>query len=287
MEYSAAIYMRLSKEDGKSESRSIGSQRALLLEFAEKEGIAVFSEYTDDGFSGTNFERPAFIRMLGDIEKGKVNTVLVKDFSRLGRDYISVGRYTEIYFPSKGIRFISVVDGYDSEKNLSDIIPFRNILNEMYARDTSRKIRSAFYARMGKGDFVGAFAPYGYRRSTENKYRLVIDEEAAKTVRKIFSLASEGKGYKEIAEILDSEGIPTPLEHRNKKPKTHLWSGATVGKILKNRMYLGNMVQGKTTKISFRGKESRMNPQEEWYEVFGTHEAIIEKEIFEKINLLT
>lgn len=284
MEYTAAVYMRLSKDDGKSESRSIGSQRAMLFEFAKKEGISVFDEYIDDGYSGTNFERPAFIKMLEDIESGKVNTVMVKDFSRLGRDYISLGKYTEIYFPSKGVRFISLVDGYDSEKNLSDIIPFRNILNEMYARDTSRKIRSAFYARMRQGDFVGAFAPYGYKRSEKNKYRLVVDEKAAETVRKIFSLAAEGKACKNIAKILDSEGIPTPMEYRKGEGKTHFWSGATVGKILKNRMYLGNMVQGKTTKISFRSKNSRMNPKEEWYEVFGTHEAIIKKEIFDSVN---
>ncbi|MBQ3236498.1 MAG: recombinase family protein [Oscillospiraceae bacterium] len=284
MEYSAALYMRLSKEDGKSEGRSIGSQRALLCDYAEKNGFFIYGEYIDSGFSGTNFERPAFKKMIDDIESGRVNTVIVKDLSRLGRDYIATGEYTEVYFPAKGVRCISVSDGYDSASNISDIIPFRNILNEMYARDTSRKIRSAFYARMKRGDFVGAFAPYGYKRTEKEKHRLVIDEEPAKIVRRIFMEKIAGKGPKQIAEELDRDGIKTPLEYRRGEKKTHTWQSATVIKILKNEMYIGNMVQGKTEKISFRSKASKNNPPEDWYRVENTHKAIISRELFEKAN---
>ena len=284
MKYKAALYMRLSKEDGKTESRSIGSQRALLFDFCERKGFEIFDEYVDEGFSGTNFERPGFIRMIEDIEKGKVNLVIIKDLSRLGRDYIMTGKYTEIYFPAKGIRCISVSDGYDSEKNMSDIIPFRNILNEMYARDTSRKIKSAFFARMRKGDFVGAFAPFGYKRLENDRHKLIIDEPAAKTVRRIFYERAAGKSPKEIAKILDDEKIKTPLEYRKKVPKTLFWSSTTVKKILKNRMYIGDMVQGKTEKISFRSKKSKNNPMEEWIVVEGTHEPIIDREMFFYIN---
>ena len=193
MQYFAALYMRLSKEDGINESRSIGSQRSLLLDFAKEKGFAVYDEYVDDGFSGTNFERPAFRRMIDDIENKKVNLVITKDLSRLGRDYIFSGELTEIYFPSKGVRFISVNDGYDSEDKFSDLIPFRNVMNEMYARDISRKIRSAFYARMNKGEFVGAFAPFGYKRCDGDRHRLIIDAGAAEAVRLIFDESAKGK----------------------------------------------------------------------------------------------
>ena len=187
MKYSAALYMRLSKEDGKKDSGSIGSQREILRNFAAENGFEIFGEYIDEGFSGTNFERPAFKKMLEDVEKGKINLILTKDLSRLGRDYISAGQFTEIIFPSKGIRYIAVTDGYDSENSPDDFIPFKNIVNEMYARDISRKIRSAFEARMKNGDFIGPFAPFGYRRSHENRHKLIIDEKTAEIVKRIFS----------------------------------------------------------------------------------------------------
>ncbi len=280
----AALYMRLSKEDGKSESRSISSQREILKNYAAEKGFLIFDEYIDDGFSGTNFERPAFKRMLSDIENGKIGIIITKDLSRLGRDYISAGQFTEIYFPSKGVRYIAVNDGYDSENGFSDLAPFKNLINEMYARDTSRKIRSAFSARMRKGDFVGAFAPFGYKRSSENRHKLVLDEKASQIVKFIFLNSAEGKRPIEIARKLDSDNVPTPLDFRKGIPKSGNWSIATILKILHNPIYLGDMVQGKTSKISFKTKTSINLPEENWVVVHGTHEAIIDRETFEKVN---
>lgn len=284
MEYSAALYMRLSKEDVKKDSGSIGSQKKLLYDFAAENHFSVFGEYIDEGFSGTNFERPAFRRMISDIESGKINLVITKDLSRLGRDYISAGRYTEIYFPENGVRYISVADGYDSENSSADMIPFRNIVNEMYARDTSRKIRLAFSARMKAGDFVGAFAPFGYVRSSENRHRLCVDKNAAGTVQRIFRERAAGKSFEKIAAGLDSDNIPTPLDHRNKSGKTRNWSSSAIFKIIRNKVYLGHTVQGKTEKISFRTKISAKVPEEKWFVVKNTHEAIIDPETFEKAN---
>ncbi len=284
MEYSAAPYMRLSKEDGKKDFGSIGSQQKLLRNFCNENGFSIFREYIDEGFSGTNFERPAFKKMLYDIENGKINLVITKDLSRLGRDYIASGQFTEIYFPSKGVRYIAVTDGYDSENSLSDMIPFKNIVNEMYARDISRKIRSAFEARMKSGDFVGAFAPFGYKRSFENRHKLVIDQSTAPIVRRIFSESAEGINPKKIALGLDSDNVPTPLDFRSGVPKSRSWNSATIIKILRNRVYLGHMIQGKTSKISFKSKKSKNLPEENWYEVKNTHEPIIGEELFKKAN---
>lgn len=284
MNNSAALYMRLSKEDGKTESRSISSQREILRNFAKENGFFIFDEYIDDGFSGTNFDRPAFNRMISDIESGKIGIVITKDLSRLGRDYISAGQFTEIYFPSKGVRYIAVNDDYDSESGFSDFTPFKNLINEMYARDTSKKIRSAFYARMKKGDFIGAFAPFGYKRSKENRHRLVADKKSADIVKRIFSESASGKHPIAIAAGLDSDNIPTPIDFRNGTVKSKNWSSATILKILKNPVYLGHMVQGKTSKISFKIKKSVSVPEEKQFVVENTHEAIVDKETFEKAN---
>ena len=284
MEYSAALYMRLSKEDGKKDFGSIGSQKELLRRFAAEKGFSVFGEYIDEGFSGTNFERPAFKRMISDIESGKINLVITKDLSRLGRDYISAGKFTEIYFPSKGVRYISVADCYDSENSFPDIIPFKNVFNEMYARDISRKIRFAFSARMENGDFVGAFAPFGYKRSAENRHKLVIDENTADIVKRIFFESAGGKMPIEIAKGLDSDNVPTPLDFRKGISKSKNWSSATILKILKFPVYLGHLEQGKTSKISFRSKKSLDIPKEKRFFVKNTHEALIDEKTFEKAN---
>jgi DNA invertase Pin-like site-specific DNA recombinase len=284
MEYSAALYMRLSKEDGKKDFGSIGSQKELLRRFAAEKGFSVFGEYIDEGFSGTNFERPAFKRMISDIESGKINLVITKDLSRLGRDYIAAGEFTEIYFPSKGVRYISVADFYDSEKSAGDIIPFKNVFNEMYARDISRKIRFAFSARMKNGDFVGAFAPFGYKRSAENRHRLVVDENTADIVKRIFFESAGGKMPLEIAKSLDFDNVPTPLDFRKGISKSKNWSSATILKILKNPVYLGHLEQGKTSKVSFRSEKSLEIPKEKRFFVKNTHEALIDEKIFEKAN---
>ena len=203
--YTAALYMRLSKDDdGAAESASIITQRKMLRSYAAEHGYVVFDEYVDDGWSGTNFDRPDFKRMIGDIEAKKVNMVITKDLSRLGRDYITAGQYTEIYFPSKGVRYIAIHDGYDSDSPYSDIAPFKNVINEMYARDTSKKIRSAFATKMRDGAYIAAFAPYGYQKDPADKNHLVVDRQSGQVVKRIFRMAAEGAPPTEIARSLNA-----------------------------------------------------------------------------------
>lgn len=228
--------------------------------------------------------------MLRDIEEKKVNMVITKDLSRLGRDYIAAGQYTEIYFPSKKVRYIAINDGYDSDSACTDIAPFKNVINEMYARDISKKIRSAFVTHMQEGDFIGAFAPYGYRRDPDDKHHLVVDEEAARVVREIFSKAAEGVWPAQIARDLNDRRILTPMEYRCRRhpaktsdvfSKRKEWTSSTIVKMLKNVVYLGITAQGKTTKVSFKSNIAISNPKEDWYVVENTHEALIEKSVFE------
>ncbi|MBQ5897670.1 MAG: recombinase family protein, partial [Oscillospiraceae bacterium] len=240
--------------------------------------------YVDDGYTGTNFNRPGFQQMIDDIELGYITTVIVKDMSRLGRDYLQVGYYTDDYFPEKNVRFIAVNDCVDSADGENELAPFRNVMNEMYARDISRKIRFAFSARMKNGDFVGAFAPFGYKRSAENRHKLVIDENTADIVKRIFFESAGGKMPIEIAKGLDSDNVPTPLDFRKGISKSKNWSSATILKILKNPVYLGHLEQGKTSKISFRSKKSLDIPKEKRFFVKNTHEALIDEKTFEKAN---
>lgn len=291
--YHAALYLRLSKDDNRiTESMSIQTQRKMLLSYAEENGFFVEEIYVDDGFSGTNFERPAFQKLLLDIECGKINMVIVKDLSRLGRDYIQTGQYTELYFPEKKVRFIAVNDGYDSVSSYDDMTPFKNMINEMYARDISKKIRSALRTKMKDGAYIGNFAPYGYQKDPYNKNHLVIDEEASKIVKAIFDMAAEGKKNAEIAEILNEKGVLVPLEYRRlrtQKKKISVekrieWSAGGVRKILNNQIYLGNLIQGKTAKYSFKNKKTITTAKENWIVVPNTHEAIIEKKLFEQVS---
>ncbi len=289
--YRAALYLRLSKDDeGTAESASIANQRKMLRAYTEEHHYTVYGEYVDDGWSGTNFDRPAFQRMLKDIEAGRVNLVITKDLSRLGRDYILAGQYTEIYFPSKGVRYIAVNDHYDSENGAyNDIVPFKNVINEMYARDASQKIRSAFAARMREGAFVGAFAPYGYRRDPADKHHLLVDDGAAEVVRKIFYDAAAGTPPSQIARSLNRMRIPPPSVYRSlqnsslhpEDVKGRGWTSSTISKMLRNPVYLGQMAQGKTTKLSFKSSLTISNPQENWYIVPDTHEPLVSRELFE------
>ena len=288
--YKAALYMRLSKDDtGVFESSSIISQRKMLRMYAKENRFTVYDEYVDDGVSGTTFERAEFKRMIRDIEAKKVNLVITKDLSRLGREYIQTGQYTEIYFPSKKVRYIAINDGYDSESPYTDIAPFKNVINEMYARDTSKKIRSAFIARMQEGAFIGAFAPYGYKRDPNNKHRLVIDDKTAEIVRSIFSKAADGITPINIARSLNERKIPTPAMYRcENNPLLDIdnyshrkeWTSSTITKMLRNIVYIGHMAQGKTTKISFKSNISVLNPEDDWYIVRNTHEPIVSEELF-------
>lgn len=292
--YIAGLYMRLSRDDGNSESSSITTQRKILQAYAKENGFIVYEEYIDDGFSGTNFDRPGFKKMIQDIEDKKINLVITKDLSRLGRDYITAGQYTEIYFPSKGVRYIAINDGYDSNSPYNDIAPFKNVINEMYARDISKKIRSSFLARMKDGYYIGNFAPYGYKKDSKNKNRLVIDEETAPIVKEIFDMALVGKRPTDIATHLNNKGIITPIMYRCKKYNLSLesypkytnmrWTSATISKILRSVAYIGHTAQRKTTKISFKSKVTVANPKTDWIIVEDTHEPIIDKTTFEIVQ---
>lgn len=289
--YSAALYLRLSKDDddAKFESASIQAQRKMLTSYADNHGFSIHDYYVDDGYSGTNFDRPDFKRMLSDIETGIVNLVIVKDLSRLGRDYITTGQYTEIIFPAKGVRCIAVNDGYDSINPNNDIVPFKNVLNEMYARDISMKIRSAFTVRMNDGAFIGNFAPYGYMKEQDNKHHLVPDPNTAPIVQHIFSMAAQGIKYSEIARYLNEQGIIPPILYRctnNNIPidrynaKRLEWTSGSIGKLCKNTVYLGHTSQGKTSKVSFKSKTSIAREKNDWIVVRNTHQPIIDQETF-------
>ena len=209
--YNTGIYLRLSCDDDvHGESVSISNQRQMLTQYCREHGLRLVDEYVDDGYSGTNFDRPSFQRMLDDIENGKINCVVTKDLSRLGRNYILTGQYTEIYFPSKNVRYIAVSDGVDSEKGESEIAPFLNILNEMHARQTSKKVKAAMKVRFENGARSGYCAPYGYLKHESIKGKIVPDEETAWVVRKIFTLAATGLGPNKIRRALESEKIPSP-----------------------------------------------------------------------------
>ena len=287
--YPTAIYIRLSREDGdKDESDSVSNQKKLLMAFVQShEELLLYNIYTDDGYSGTTFRRPAFRQMLSDIEERKVTCVLVKDLSRFGRDYIESGRFLERYFPEKGVRFISVSDHIDSLRQSYDmLLPIRNVFNEQYARDISRKVHSALRAKQQCGEFIGAFASYGYRKSPGNKNRLLIDEYAASVVRRIFSLYLKGCGKQQIARILNAEGVLSPSEYKRAaglsygSPATAghhtLWSYSTINHILHKEIYVGNMVQG-TKRQELRGKQRAVR-RENWVVVPGTHPPIIDEE---------
>ena len=295
MDYRVALYIRLSKEDDneQAESESVTNQRSLLCDFAEKHKLDVFDVYIDDGYSGTTFDRPDFNRMIEDIEKKRVNMVITKDLSRLGRDYIQTGHYMERYFPEHQVRYISLLDGIDSgiESTANDITPFRAIMNDMYAKDISKKIKSVKHDKQRKGLFIGGKAVYGYKLSEEEKNKIVIDEEAAAVVRKVFVMAAGGESCRQIAEWLNAEQIPTPavyagLSVGRKRKYTHLWSPERVSDMLQNPTYAGNMAQGKTKKISYKTKKCIRLDRQDWKVVENTHEPIVEKDVFEKVGVL-
>jgi len=296
MDYKVALYIRLSKEDDdpkKSESESVINQRSLLQEFVEKHRLDVFGEYVDDGFSGTSFDRPDFERMITDIKAGKVNMVLTKDMSRLGRDYIQTGFYLERFFPENNVRYISLLDGVDTgvDSTINDITPFKAIMNDMYAKDISRKITSVKRDKQRKGLFIGGKAPYGYILSKTEKNVIEVDEEAAGIVRKIFAMALDDKSCREIAVWLNNERILSPAEYAGlntsiKGPYSGKWSSERVAFMLKNETYIGNMVQGRMRKINYKLKKSRKLPPDEWTVVENTHEPLVSREMFDKVQML-
>ena len=298
----AAIYLRLSNDDGdKAESDSIRNQRSLLQDFVSKHSeLSLIEEYVDDGYSGANFERPAFQRMMEDVRNHKINCIIVKDLSRLGRNYIETGRYLEKIFPVLGVRFIAVNDHYDSADTKNDaeqiIVPFKNLINDAYCRDISMKIRSQLEIKRKKGEFTGSYASYGYAKDPVDKNHLVIDEYAAEIVRFIFNMKMDGYSADRIAMKLNEMGVLTPMEYKRscgfnytcgfRSYKDAKWCATSVLRILKNELYVGTMVQGKTRKINYKVKACMDVRPEEWVKVEGTHEPIVSKEIFECVQNL-
>ena len=241
----------------------------------------------------TSFDRPDFQRMIEDIEAKKVNMVITKDLSRLGRDYIMTGHYMERYFPEKRVRYISLLDGIDTgvESTANDITPFRAIMNDMYAKDISKKIKSVKRDKQRKGQFIGGKPMYGYKMHPTEKNEIVIDEEVAPVVRRIFAMALDGMSCRKIAATLNEEGVPTPATYcgwnmGRKGPYAGLWSSERISEMLQNETYLGNMVQGRTVKISYKSKKCLKQDRENWVVVENTHEPLIDKETFQKVRML-
>ena len=297
--YNACIYARLSRDDGdKLESDSITNQKALIRDFLSKHPeIHVVSEKTDDGYSGVNFDRPAFQEMMDEIRSGKVNCVVVKDLSRFGRNYIEAGNYIERVFPFMGVRFIAINDSYDSlDKNQSDslIIPFKNLINDAYCKDISVKIRSQLEIKRKKGQFIGAFAVYGYLKDEEDHNRLVIDTYASEVVRAIFKWKLEGMSQGRIADKLNMQGVLCPMEYKislGMKVQTNfrahkkaMWSPVSVTRILTNEIYTGVLVQGKSGTPNYKVKKVMPKDEEEWIRVEDSHPAIVTKRNFDTVQ---
>ena len=294
MDYHAALYIRLSKEDeSEGPSESVTNQKSLLQEFVRSHHLSVYDTYIDDGWSGTSFDRPDFQRMIGDIEAKRVNMVITKDLSRLGRDYIMTGHYMERYFPEKRVRYISLLDGIDTgvESSANDITPFRAIMNDMYAKDISRKIKSVKRDKQRKGQFIGGKPIYGYKMHPTEKNRIVVDGEAASTVRRIFSMALGGMSCRKIATTLNEEHVPTPATYcgwnkGRKGPYAGLWSSERISEMLRNETYIGNMVQGRMVKISYKSRKCLRQTRENWVVVKNTHEPIVDEKVFRKVQML-
>ena len=297
--FKVGIYIRLSRDDGNIESDSIVSQRSLLNQYVKENNYIVIDEYVDDGYSGTNFERPAFKKMMKDIKLGKINMIITKDMSRLGRDYIGTGELIEKIFPNNNIRYIAINDGIDTfiDNTNNDIAPFKAIMNDMYAKDISKKIKSSLYSRMKDGLYVSGRCPFGYKKDPNNKNHLVINEEQASTVRLIFDLALKGKTYHFIAQELTKRKIKTPASYYNYIWNTKysnncisqeygVWVDTTIKAILANRIYVGDSVQGKTKKINYKLKKIIKNNPKDYIIVENTHEAIIDRDTFNYVQTL-
>ena len=300
--WKAALYIRLSKDDGdKAESNSVVSQKEILKAFVDKtEDMIVFDYYIDDGWSGTNFDRPGFQRMLDDIDNGLVNCVIVKDLSRFGRNYVQSGTYEE-HFKDNGIRFIALQNNVDtmSENENSSIeilnIGINNIINETYAANTSASIKGTLTNNRKQGKFIGSFPTYGYLKDPDNHHKLIVDETAAEIIRMIYDKYRNGTSILGITKELNRMGIPNPSTykknlgwnyHHTSIANDGLWCDQTVRRILSNQMYIGNMVQGKNESPSYKSKRCRAVPRDKWIIVEGTHEAIIDKDVFDEVQAL-
>lgn len=302
IQYTAAVYLRLSREDGdKEESCSIGNQRDLITLYLQKHPeIKLYDEFVDDGYSGSNFERPDFKRMMALILKNKINCVIVKDLSRFAREYIDAGYYLEKLFPAMGIRFIAINDNIDYKEDDSNntklVIAFKNILNDSYIRDTSIKIRSQLEVKRKKGEYIGPFVVMGYQKCEDDKHKIEVDECAAGTIKRIYSMRFMGMSASAIADKLNIENIPSPAEYKRIRgtnfsantQRKHIakWTASAVIRILTDEIYTGTLIQGRYTTINYKVKKIIEKDKSQWVIIKNNHEAIIPVEFFEKVQRL-
>ena len=292
--YNVGIYIRLSREDDDKVmmSESITNQRSLLLQYVKENSLRVYDIYIDNGYSGTNFDRPDFNRLLNDIELGKVNMVITKDMSRLGRDYIGTGNLIEKYFPEHNVRYIAVTDNIDTflDSSNNDIAPFKAIMNDMYAKDISKKIKSSLRAKQKEGKWVGGRTPFGYNKDSDDKNHLVVNEEQALVVKRIFDMCLDGLSFFKIAKSLTNEGIKTPAQYYDFEWKSNYnlkygqWHSKTIRDILTNRMYMGDMIQNRRSKVNYKVKKVIKNNPKDYIIVENTHKAIIDKDTFYEVQ---
>ena len=293
--YKAALYCRLSVDDRNfGGSVSIETQKILLEQYCKDHKITDYKFYCDDGCSGTNFDRPSFKKMLSDIDEGKINLVIVKDLSRFGRNYVEAGMYVQ-RFTDSNIRFIAADDNYDSLVNSDDLLfPIKNVVNEMYACDVSKKTKAAKKAKASDGQFIGSKAPFGYKIDPNDRHHLIVDEPAAQVVKRIFRLASEGVGYNKMAKIFREEKVLTPIAYFNLNNPDYFksdywrkefdWHVTSIRAILNNEVYLGKLVYGKQRNKSMKSKEKVRNPKEDWIVVENCHEPIITQELWDTVH---
>lgn len=288
--YKTAVYMRLSREDGDDrESESIGNQRKIIYDFIENlENFAVVDDYIDDGYTGTNFDRPDFKRMMTDIENGNVNCIITKDLSRFGRDHIMSGYYLENFFRQKNIRYIAINDNMDSfDDNSYDMLSFKLSFNDYYPRDISKKIKKVKNMKMRNGEYQAGQPPFGYKKSEREKNKLVIDPETAPIIKLIFDLYLSGESTRQIVKILYEKGIKTPAQYCGKKQYlkgNDYWQRSYIQKVLKSQVYTGAVVSHTTEKVSYKIKKCRRIPKEDWIIVEDMHEPIISKEQFQEVQ---
>ena len=297
MTYKVAAYLRLSKEEysNEKESNSITNQKLIINNYLkEHREYKLVDYYIDDGYSGTNFDRPEFQRMLEDIKNKKIDVILIKDLSRLGRNYIETGNFVEVVFPAMGVSVISVDENYEIDSSnyySDDYLALKNLFNDMYAKDISKKARSSLIAKKQNGEFVGKLAPYGYIKDPKDKYKFLIDKNVSHIIRKIFDMILDGKSRRQVTDFLNDNDILTPSEHLNIDKNKDVsvmkkWNPEMVNTILKNENYTGTLLQGKRRKLNYRVNKQIQLEKENWIITPNHHEAIISKEKFDKVQYI-
>lgn len=293
--FKVGIYIRLSREDDDkdNESESITNQRNFILDYLKENHYILYDEYVDDGYSGTTFDRPGFNRMIKDIETKKINMVITKDMSRLGRDYVNFGYYIEKYFPEHNIRYIAITDNVDTfvDSVGNDMVPFKAIFNDMYAKDISKKIKASISIKKKQGQFLGPHAPYGYHKDPNDKHQLIVDPVASVVVKRIYQMFLDGNSVGKIAHTFTKELIPRPSVHKNMEYKysnktKDIWDETTILDILKNPNYTGNLYQGRRKKINYKSKKIMNVSKDNWIVAYNTHEPIIDMKTYEMVEAI-